>query len=80
VRADNRVPLPALLADYEVVAMCRLHSLGKLAEFEGRIDIVPGATDNREVIERAIAGCDLRKRDRPRSRSRLPQGCVASSR
>ena len=43
---------------YEVVAVCRDKSVGKLAEFEDRIDIVPGATDDREVIERAVAGCD----------------------
>ena len=33
-------------------------SVGKLADLEGRIEIVPGATDDREVIERAVAGCD----------------------
>ena len=38
--------------------MCREQSVGKLAEFEGRITVVPGATDDREVIERAVAGCD----------------------
>ena len=38
--------------------MCREKSVGKLAEFEDRISIVPGATDDREVIERAVAGCD----------------------
>jgi NAD(P)-dependent dehydrogenase (short-subunit alcohol dehydrogenase family) len=48
----------ALDRGYEVVAVCREKSVGKLAEFEGRIDIVPGATDDREVIERAVAGCD----------------------
>ena len=48
----------ALDRGYEVVAVCRDKSVGKLAEFEGRIDIVPGATDDREVIERAVAGCD----------------------
>ena len=42
----------------EVVAVCREKSVGKLAEFEGRINIVPGATDDREVIKRAVAGCD----------------------
>jgi NAD(P)-dependent dehydrogenase (short-subunit alcohol dehydrogenase family) len=42
----------------EVVAVCRAQSVGKLAEFDGRITIVPGATDDREVIERAVAGCD----------------------
>ena len=48
----------ALDRGYEVVAVCRDKSVGKLAEFEGRIKIVPGATDDREVIKRAIAGCD----------------------
>jgi hypothetical protein len=43
---------------YEVVAVCRNGSVAKLAEFEGRIDIVPGATDDREVIARAVADCD----------------------
>lgn len=48
----------ALERGYQVVAVCREQSVGKLAEFEGRIDIQPGATDDREVIERAVAGCD----------------------
>jgi NAD(P)-dependent dehydrogenase (short-subunit alcohol dehydrogenase family) len=48
----------ALDRGYEVVAVCRDKSVGKLAEFEGRINIVPGATDDREVIKRAVAGCD----------------------
>src|SRR4051812_11377812 len=48
----------ALDRGYEVVAVCREKSVGKLAEFEGRIIIVPGATDDREVIKRAVAGCD----------------------
>jgi NAD(P)-dependent dehydrogenase (short-subunit alcohol dehydrogenase family) len=48
----------ALDRGYEVVAVCREKSVGKLAEFEGRINIVPGATDDRKVIERAVAGCD----------------------
>ena len=48
----------ALDRGYEVVAVCREQSVGKLTEFEGRIKIVPGATDDREVIKRAIAGCD----------------------
>jgi NAD(P)-dependent dehydrogenase (short-subunit alcohol dehydrogenase family) len=43
---------------YDVVGVCREQSVRKLAEFEGRIEIVPGATDDREVIERAVAGCD----------------------
>ena len=48
----------ALDRGYEVVGVCREKSVGKLAEFEGRIGIVPGATDGREVIKRAVAGCD----------------------
>jgi hypothetical protein len=48
----------ALDRGYEVVGVCREKSVGKLAEFEGRITVVPGATDDREVIKRAVAGCD----------------------
>ena len=48
----------ALDRGYEVVAVCREKSVGKLAEFEGRINIVPGATDDRDVIQRAVAGSD----------------------
>ena len=48
----------ALDRGYEVVAVCREKSVGKLADFAGRITIVPGATDDREVIKRAVAGCD----------------------
>ena len=48
----------ALDRGYEVVTVCRAKSVGKLAEFEGRITVVPGATDDREVIKRAVAGCD----------------------
>src|SRR4051794_30634800 len=43
---------------YEVVAVCREGSVAKLDAFKGRITVVPGATDDREVIARAVAGCD----------------------
>ena len=43
---------------YEVVAVCREQSVDKLDTFKGRIDVQPGATDDLEVIERAVAGCD----------------------
>ena len=43
---------------YEVVGVCREKSVGKLDAFEGRIAVIPGATDDREVIEKAVAGCD----------------------
>jgi NAD(P)-dependent dehydrogenase (short-subunit alcohol dehydrogenase family) len=48
----------ALDRGYQVTAVCREQSVGKLAEFDGRIDVVPGATDDREVIERAVRGCE----------------------
>jgi NAD(P)H-binding len=48
----------ALDRGYEVVGVCREESAGKLDSFEGRITVVPGATNDREVIERAVAGCD----------------------
>jgi NAD(P)-dependent dehydrogenase (short-subunit alcohol dehydrogenase family) len=48
----------ALDRGYEVVGVCRAESVGKLDEFKGRITIVPGATNDREVIERAVAWCD----------------------
>jgi NAD(P)-dependent dehydrogenase (short-subunit alcohol dehydrogenase family) len=48
----------ALDRGYEVVGVCREQSVGKLDAFKGRITVVPGATDDREVIEHAVAGCD----------------------
>lgn len=48
----------ALDRGYDVIGVCREKSVRKLAEFEGRMEIVPGATDDREVIKRAVAGCD----------------------
>ena len=37
--------------------MCREQSVGKLDPFKDRITVIPGATDDREVIERAVEGC-----------------------
>jgi len=48
----------ALDRGYEVVGVCREQSVGKLDAFAGRITIVPGATDDRAMIEKAVAGCD----------------------
>jgi NAD(P)-dependent dehydrogenase (short-subunit alcohol dehydrogenase family) len=48
----------ALDRGYEVVGVCREESVGKLDGFKERITVVPGATDDPEVIERAVAGCD----------------------
>ena len=43
---------------YEVVGVCRERSVGKLDAFRGRITVIPGATNDRAVIEKAVAGCD----------------------
>ena len=48
----------ALDRDYEVVGVCREKSVGKLDAFKGRITLYPGATNDREVIKKAVAGCD----------------------
>jgi hypothetical protein len=43
---------------YEVVGVCREQSVSKLDAYKDRITIVPGATDDSEVIKKAVAGCD----------------------
>jgi len=48
----------ALDRGYEVVGVCRGKSVGKLDAFKERITIIPGATNDREVIQQAVAGCD----------------------
>lgn len=48
----------ALDRGYEVVGVCRERSVEKLDGFQGRITVFPGATNDREVIRRAVAGCD----------------------
>jgi NAD(P)-dependent dehydrogenase (short-subunit alcohol dehydrogenase family) len=48
----------ALDRGYEVVGVCREQSIAKLDRFQGRIAVVPGATNDREVIKKAVAGCD----------------------
>jgi NAD(P)-dependent dehydrogenase (short-subunit alcohol dehydrogenase family) len=48
----------ALERGYEVVGVCRERSVHKLDAFRGRITVLAGATDDRDVIKRAVAGCD----------------------
>ncbi len=48
----------ALDRDYEVVGVCRERSVDKLDAFKGRITVIPGATNDRVVIKKAVAGCD----------------------
>jgi NAD(P)-dependent dehydrogenase (short-subunit alcohol dehydrogenase family) len=48
----------ALDRGYEVVGVCRAESVAKLNAFKGRITVIPGATNDAEVIKRALSGCD----------------------
>lgn len=48
----------ALDRGYEVVGVCREKSVAKLDAFKDRITIIPGQTDDRDVIRRAVEGCD----------------------
>jgi NAD(P)-dependent dehydrogenase (short-subunit alcohol dehydrogenase family) len=48
----------ALDRGYEVVGVCRPASVDKLGAIRERITVVPGATDDREVIRHAVTGCD----------------------
>jgi hypothetical protein len=48
----------ALDRGYEVVGVCREKSVGKLDRFKGRIKVFPGATNDREVIKKAVEGCN----------------------
>ena len=48
----------ALERGYEVVGVCRKRSVSKLEAFKGRVTILPGATNDREVIKQAVAGCE----------------------
>jgi hypothetical protein len=43
---------------HEVVGVCRTKSVGKLEAFADRITLVPGQTDDRDVIQKAVQGCD----------------------
>jgi hypothetical protein len=48
----------ALDRGYEVVGVCREQSVGKLDAFKGHITVIPGATNDRKIIKKAVAGCD----------------------
>ncbi len=47
----------ALDGGYEVVGVCREQSVDKLEAYKDTITIVPGATNDAEVIKKAVAGC-----------------------
>ena len=48
----------ALDRGYEVVGVCREQSVEKLDRFKDRMTVVPGPTNDPEVIRRAVEGCD----------------------
>jgi hypothetical protein len=48
----------ALDRGYQVAGVCRKQSVAKLDDFQGRNTIIPGTTNNRDVIKHAVAGCD----------------------
>jgi NAD(P)-dependent dehydrogenase (short-subunit alcohol dehydrogenase family) len=57
-KLGNYMVQHALDRGYEVVGVCRERSVSKLDAFKGRITLYPGATNDRQVIQRAVAGCD----------------------
>jgi NAD(P)-dependent dehydrogenase (short-subunit alcohol dehydrogenase family) len=46
----------ALDRGYEVAGVCREQSVAKLDAFAGRMTVIPGATDDREVIKKSGGG------------------------
>ena len=48
----------ALARGFEVVGVCREQSVRKVEHFGERIRVVPGATNDRNVIREAVSGCD----------------------
>ena len=48
----------ALDRGYEVVGVCRERSVDKLARFQGRMTVIAGATNDRDVVRKAVEGCD----------------------
>jgi len=57
-KLGNYMVQHALDRGYQVVAVCRAQSVHKLDAFRDRITVIPGATNDRDVIKRAVAGCD----------------------
>ena len=48
----------ALDRGYEVVGVCRERSVEKVDRFKGRLQVIPGATNDAKVIQQAVADCD----------------------
>lgn len=48
----------ALDRGYELVGVCREKSVVKLDEYKDKMTILPGATNDRNLIKKAVEGCD----------------------
>lgn len=48
----------ALAQNDEVVGVCRPQSVNKLADWQSQITVIPGYTNDRSVIQQAVADCD----------------------
>jgi len=48
----------ALSQNYRVVAVCREKSINKIARFKGQITIIPGATNDRDIVREAVNECN----------------------
>lgn len=48
----------ALERHYKVIGVCREKSVEKLKDLKDRITIIPGPSNDPEVIQRAVKGCD----------------------
>src|SRR5512136_229482 len=48
----------ALDRGYQVIGVCRDCSVAKLDALKGRITVIPGQTNDAQVVQRAVEGCD----------------------
>jgi hypothetical protein len=48
----------ALGRNYDVAAVCHKNSVEKLKDHKDRITIIPGLTNDPDLIQRAVNGCD----------------------
>jgi len=47
-----------LARNFELTGVCRAESVEKLDRFKGKIEIIPGPTNDPDVIAKAMHGCD----------------------
>jgi hypothetical protein len=54
-KLDTYTVQHALDPSHELVGVCRERSVSKLKAFKGRITVIPGATNDRQVIKQVVA-------------------------